>query len=464
MAKLVGQSLSESSRIKALIDELVIEVQKHSEKINGVRDPQPEHMASNKALMERIAAFRGRPLQYPYVGTGVGQGVYVELEDGSIKMDLINGIGVHIQGHSHPEVIRASLVAGVMDIVNQGNLQANKEYLMLGEKLVKLAKGSRLKHAWLSTCGTIANENALKMARQKHSPAKLIIGVNNAFAGRSTMMAEITDNPAYKQGLPEYHEVLRVPYFDRSEEAAIKAGGGKTLSKLKELVAQNEGQIAAFVFEPVLGEGGYRVPTREFFLPLLQFCKEKDIAIWADEVQTFMRTGEAFAFQTFGFAEYVDLCTVAKTAQVGATLFTDEYNPKPGLVAGTFAGTTQALATGLKIIETIEQGQYLGPNGRILQIQNKFASGLQRLSETTCKGLLSDIEKAGLMLAFTPLDGSKDVTNNFLNVLYKNGIVTLGCGKGPFRVRFLIPMVITDQQIEEALAIIETTLQEVAKG
>ncbi len=79
---------------------------------------------------------------------------------------------------------------------------------------------------------------------------------------------------------------------------------------------------------------------------IFDFCKDKKIAIWADEVQTFTRTGQAFAFETLDIGNYIDICTIAKTAQVGATLYTEEYNPKPGLIAGTFSGSSSALAAG----------------------------------------------------------------------------------------------------------------------
>src|SRR5690606_31280442 len=194
------------------------------------------------------------------------------------------------------------------------------------EKLVALAsKKSRLQHVWFSTCGTMANENALKMARQKNSPARMIVAFKNAFAGRSTMMAEVTDNPNFKQGLPEYNEVLRIPFYDKKDPQS----GEKTLAALKEHFAKHKGSICAFVFEPMLGEGGYQAAPREFFIPLLEYCKQEGVAIWADEVQTFCRTGEMFAFETLDIGSYIDLCTVAKTAQLGATFYTSEYNPKP---------------------------------------------------------------------------------------------------------------------------------------
>jgi acetylornithine/N-succinyldiaminopimelate aminotransferase len=321
------------------------------------------------------------------VGSGGGTGVYVELEDGSVKMDLINGIGIHLMGHSHPRILKACVRGAIADIVNQGNLQPNREYTKFLEKLVGLAgKKSRIKYGWLSTCGTMANENALKLTRQKHSPARMILGFTNAFAGRSTMMAELTDNNAYKVGLPNYDEVLRLPFYDKKNPQS----GEATLRVLKEHVAKFDKNISTFVFEPMLGEGGYQAAPKEFFVPLLEFCKQHKIAVWLDEVQTFSRTGELFAFETLDIGNYVDLCTIAKTAQVGCTLYTEEYNPQPGLIAGTFSGATVALSAGIETLDILTEENYLGPNGRINQIHKKFVGMLNDLNETTCKGMLKD--------------------------------------------------------------------------
>lgn len=455
MQKLLGHAIAGSTEIKSLVKQLTEQVVNQTKHINNVRPPQPEHQASAKALMDEVGKFRGRPLHYNYIGTGAGRGPFVELEDGSIKLDLINGIGIHLLGHSHPRVIEATIRGSLSDIVMQGNLQPNKEYAQLTKKLVELAgRHSRLRHAWLATCGTMANESALKIARQKNTPARKIIAFQNAFAGRSTMMAEVTDNPAYKVGLPEYNEVLRLPFYDKKDPQSSE----KTLRLLKEHVSQNEGNICTLSFEPMQGEGGYQSAPREFFVPLFEFCKEKKIAIWADEVQTFTRTGELFAFETLNIGQYIDICTIAKTAQNAATLYTEEYNPKPGLIAGTFSGSTPTLTAGLEILDILTTENFLGPNGRIADINKKFVGMLNRLNETSCKGLLTDAGGLGLMCAVTPYDGSKEKVDALMKRMYDNGLIAFGCGKNPFRVRFLIPAIISDEEIKLAGELIEKSV------
>jgi len=456
MNSLIGQQIDKSSKVENLIKELVQEVSTLNAQVKTVQAPQADYIAAGKTWVDKAGQFRGRPLHYAYVGTGAGRGPFVELEDGSIKLDLINGIGIHLMGHSHPRVMQAAVRGALSDIVTQGNLQPNKEYQQFTEKLVGLAgKNSRLKYAWLSTCGTMANENALKISRQKNSPARMVMSFANAFAGRSTMMAEVTDNPAYKMGLPNYNEVLRVPFYDKRDPQS----GEKALAAIKEHVAKHEKNISAFGFEPMLGEGGYQAAPREFFVPMLEFCKEKGIAIWADEVQTFTRTGELFAFETLGLGQYIDICTIAKTAQVGATLYTEEYNPKPGLIAGTFSGSSTSLSVGIEILDMLQEG-FLGKNGRIQQIHNRFMKKLNELNETTCKGKVQDAGGMGLMIAFTPFDGKKEQVDALSKKLFNNGLIGFTCGKDPVRIRFLVPAIIQDEEIDLAIKIVEKTILE----
>ena len=229
--------------------------------------------------LQKLEALRGRALLYPYLGSGRGKGLYVELLDGSVKMDLLSGVGVQILGHAHPEMQKAVLKAGLSDVLMQGHLLLNREYGLLSEKLVCLAqKNSRLKYVWLSTSGSMANENALKMARQKKPGRRKILAFDTAFAGRTTFMSEITANPKVKEGLPSYGEVLRIPFYDPQQP-------DRTLKELKKHLQREGENISAFIFEMVPGEGGYHYAPPEFFVSLFQECRRYEIALWADEVQ-----------------------------------------------------------------------------------------------------------------------------------------------------------------------------------
>ena len=117
MAQTLGQKFQASAKLQQLIDQSVQEAMTFSQQIEGVRDALPDQEATLKAVVEKTNALRGRPLFYDYVGSGVGRGPYVELEDGSVKLDLINGIGIHIMGHNHPKVMAAATRGALADVV-----------------------------------------------------------------------------------------------------------------------------------------------------------------------------------------------------------------------------------------------------------------------------------------------------------------------------------------------------------
>ncbi len=451
---------SKNKKIDLQIDKLLKARMKDVDSIKGVTPPDGKRKEQYLSLMNQFNKVRGRNLFYNYVGSGLGHGPYVQLLDGSVKIDFINGIGVHIFGHSHPTVLKASIEGSLSDILMQGHLQMNQEYLNLSQKAVDLAQGSRLKHAWICPSGSMANENALKMARQKKSPARMILAMKDSFAGRTTMMAEVTDNPKYKEGLPSYNEVLRIPFYDKKDPHSSQ----KSLEVLRKHIAEHPQNISSFYFEPMLGEGGYKVAPREYFIPLFEECRKQGIAIWADEVQTFLRTGEPYAFQTLGFAEYVDICAIAKTGQCGMTLFTEEYNPKPGLIAGTFASSTPALAAGFAIMEEMEKKKYFGPSGKIAKIHNEFMSQLQNLCEGSCRGILEDPEGLGLMIAATPFSGDPVKIGKLIMVMFENGLIAFTCGKDPMRLRFLLPAIVTKKDLKVATQILEKSLLEVHRS
>lgn len=460
MSDLFGHELNKSSKINSHIEELVKEIGSHSAKIKTLKPADPKNKDQFKALCDKVATNRGRPLYLPYIGSGIGNGCLVELEDGSVKIDLINGIGINLMGHSHPRVIAASIKGALSDIVIQGNLEPNLEYVKFGELITGLAKkNSRLRHAWITTCGTMANEIALKISRQKRAPARKIISMSDSFAGRSTLMTEITDNPAFKEGQPNYDEALRIPFYDSKNPRSIDLAA----QEMKKHFDLNKGQISAFMFEIVQGEGGFKVGSREYFLTLFDICKQNNALIWADEVQTFSRTGELFAFEKLDIGMHLDFVTLAKTAQVGCALFTEEMNPKPGLIAGTFAGASASLSAGIEIINMLTRDGYLGSKGKIEKVHKDFTGMLEGLAKGSCKGQLDDIGGIGLMVACKALDGSKAKTERLVKVMFEHGVIAYYCGHGPYKLRFLIPAVISAEEINMTANVIEKSILQVAK-
>ena len=438
------------SKINSLVGSLAKQVLEESLKLKAPSPPLKEKQKDYNSFMKQIETLRGRPLFYPYIGSGLGRGALVQLLDGSVKIDLISGIGVHILGHSHPAVLQASLLGATEDIVMQGHLQNNLIYKKFLEKIISLAsKNSRLKQGWISPSGSMANENGLKIIRQKKQGARFLMAFERAFAGRTTMMAEITDNPKFKEGLPSYNEILRIPFCPEDPN--------KALNVLKSHYEKYKQELAGFMVEFMQGDGGYYLAKREFFLPLFEFCKEKKIAIWADEVQTFARSGEFFAYETLNLGDYIDVCTIGKSLQSSVTLYTEEYNPKPGLVSGTFAGSSSSLHAGLAILNTLDAG-YMGPTGKISKIHKRFTEGLRELEK---EGLVSDIEGWGLMIGVTPFNNELSFMKKLLQKLFEKGLILFYCGKGQsLRLRFLIPADVDNDVLNQSLKILKETLLE----
>jgi 4-aminobutyrate aminotransferase-like enzyme len=440
---------------------LILEaIQEASRSIQGVRAPlQDEEL--KKKYQDTLSAFsnvRGRELFYPFLASGIGHGPWVELADGSVKYDLITGIGINFFGHSHPALMSSMIDVLASDIM-QGNLQPGREAELLMSALKAEASqgGSRLAHVWLTTCGTMANEIALKMVRQKRSPATSVIAFEDCFSGRSTAMQEITDNPKYREGQPIYGEVAYLPFF--SEELSLEANLERTLHRLREYTDRHPKKYAALMLELVQGEGGFRTAPREFFVAVFEEAKKRGLAIWIDEIQTFGRTGELFAFQKFGLHEWVDLVTVGKMLQACAVFYTSEYNPKPGLVAGTFSGSSVALQTGLETLRLLKGGGYLGPTGKIQALSDRFVNNLKELSRGSAQGKIGRIRAVGGMIAFEPTPGTLEACKAVLMRLFERGAIAFYCGHGPYLIRMLPPLgVMTEAQVDEVTDMIGASL------
>ena len=156
------------SPFESLIDKIVNQITEQSLSLTQPLPPDPQKKDKYASLLKAIAELRGRPLLYPYLSSGLGNGPLVQLADGSVKLDFICGIGPHILGHSHPDLLKASLRGAMEDTTMQGHLQMGGIYKEVLEKLLSIAgKRSRLAQAWLCPSGSMANENALKVIRQK---------------------------------------------------------------------------------------------------------------------------------------------------------------------------------------------------------------------------------------------------------------------------------------------------------
>ncbi|HED54439.1 MAG TPA: aminotransferase class III-fold pyridoxal phosphate-dependent enzyme [Phycisphaerales bacterium] len=446
----IGQQLAHSSAIDEAIDAIVAQVESHSAKITDARPALDGAKAEYEELLSRAAAVKGRGLLYPMLGSGAGNGPLVELADGSVKWDMICGIGVHFFGHAHPELVRASLKAGTQDAVKHGNLQSNFEAYRFAETLVSLAKrNSRLSQCFVTTSGAVANESALKVCYQKHAPASRVIAFKDCFMGRTVTMAQIGDSAAGRDGVPLSTQVDYMPFWTEAEVA--RAGGESKFidyacARLQEYITRYPKQHACFIFELVQGEGGFNTAPREFFTALMDICRANDIAIWDDEIQSFGRTHEMFAYETMDLGDYIDVFCVGKMTQACATLYTDEYAPRAGLLSGTFTGSSQDFAAGTRILEMLRDGDLYGSGGALETHHRLFVEQVDALAKKhpawfpAVPGQASLTGGMGGMMRFTPFGGDKSKVIAACKACFDEGVVLFWCGHGPYHVRMLPPV------------------------
>jgi 4-aminobutyrate aminotransferase-like enzyme len=417
------------------------------------RSPAPLTEAGMAAELEELAAMRGRPAFYPYLGSGLGRGARAMLADGRWVLDFALGIGVHLFGHGNPDLAETALRAAASDIAMQGNLIFNREYHALMKALLAHAPAG-MENCWLSLSGAYANENALKIIRQKRDGRPGVIAFRGCFHGRTSAMAEITDRPDYRLGQPHTFPVEYIPFHDRHDPSSAE----NSLAALREILRRGGDRFATLIVELVQGEAGFITAPREFFVPLFEECRRAGIVVWADEVQTFGRTSELFATDMLGLAEYVDVITVGKVLQGSAVLLRKSFAPDPGLLSGTYSGATVAMAVGRRIIEKLTREGFLGPEGREKQLERLTRDHLARLSRSH-PGVISEIDGVGAMMAFRIGDGSLENTRAFIRRCFDRGLVLYYGGHQPTCIRLFLPAgALTEAELEEAFAIMDGCL------
>ncbi|MCA9309826.1 MAG: aminotransferase class III-fold pyridoxal phosphate-dependent enzyme [Phycisphaerales bacterium] len=464
-----------SAALRNAVNSIVTELESTRAQLTGVRGPRsPELTQSFDQVMRDAQEVRGRQLLYPYLGSGLGNGALVELLDGSVKFDMITGIGAHFFGHSEPDLVATAIEAATSDTVMQGHLMMNEEAIRFAETLVAEARRcSGLEHAFLCNSGAMANENALKVCYQKHAPASRVIAFAHCFMGRSVTMAQIGDSAAGRQGVPLSTLVDYMPFYSHVAARRMSAGdvSGSTryidicVEHLEQYIERYPRQHACFIFELVQGEGGFNTALPEFHRALMEVCRDNSIAVWADEVQTFGRTERMFCFDALGLGDMVDVACVGKMSQVCAALYTADYNPQPGLLSGTFLGSSIGLRVGQRIIERLRDGGYYGPEGSIARHYRAFEHQVRALAQRHPQWFpqgddYHDIVGGfGGMMRFTPFGGSKEAILCMCNEMFKAGVIAFYCGHGPYHVRFLPPLgVMPETQWPDVFKVVEAAM------
>ena len=381
--------------------------------------------------------------------------------EGKRYIDFAGGIAVLNTGHRHPKIV-AALQAQLEKFTHTAyQIVPYAGYVELAEKINDRVPGKGAKKTALFTTGVEAVENAVKIARAATGrPA--IIAFSGAFHGRTLMGMALTGKVApYKLGFgPFPGDVYHIPYPNALHHVSVE----ESLKALRGLFKSDVDpkRVAAIIFEPVQGEGGFNVAPAEFVRALRKVCDEHGIVMIADEVQTgFGRTGKLFAMEHYDVTP--DLTTMAKSLAGGMPLsgvcgraeIMDA--PAPGGLGGTYAGNPLAVASALAVIDTIEEEKLLD---RANTLGKQLMDTLDGLKPRVPQ--MKEVRGLGAMVAaeFFKADGTPDAdfARQVQARALEKGLLLLSCGTYGNVIRFLFPLTIPDTVMEEGLKILSEVL------
>jgi 4-aminobutyrate aminotransferase/(S)-3-amino-2-methylpropionate transaminase len=402
------------------------------------------------ARKERVVA---EPLSiYLPLVVAEGRGATLTDVDGNTFLDFAGGVGCMNVGHSHPRVVEAIREQAERFTHTDFTVIPYENYVCLAERLLDLAPISGEKRAGFFNSGAEAIENSIKFARA-YTKRPAVIAFEGAFHGRTLLALSLTSKThPYKAGLgPFASETYRLPFDDlEALEYAFKTR-----------VAAED--VAAIVIEPVQGEAGFVVPSREFMHGLRRICDEHGIVLVADEVQTgFCRTGRTFAIEHFDIEP--DLITVAKSIAAGlplsGVLGRAEIMDAPGdgAIGGTYVGNPVAIAAAHAVLDVIaedglsERAEAIGET-----LRSRMESWCDRFAEVT------EVRGLGAMLAIAlERDGQPDaeLAAAVTEGAARRGLLLLKAGIYGDCIRVLLPLVTEDAELAEALDVWEEALTE----
>ncbi|WP_245004771.1 4-aminobutyrate--2-oxoglutarate transaminase [Paraburkholderia sacchari] len=384
--------------------------------------------------------------------------------EGRRFIDFAAGIAVCNTGHRHPKIVAA--IKAQLDHFTHTAYQIvpYESYVSLAEKVAQRAPGSFAKKAAFFTTGAEAVENAVKIARA-HTGRPGVIAFAGGFHGRTLMGMALTGKVApYKLAFgPFPADVYHAPY-PNSVHGISTADSLKHIEMLFKADIDPK-RVAAIIFEPVQGEGGFYQAPADFVRGLRKICDTHGILLIADEVQTgFARTGKLFAMEHYDVAP--DLMTIAKSLAGGMPLSGVVGRAEvmdaaaPGGLGGTYAGNPLAVASAHAVIEIIEEEKLCE---RATKLGDKLKAKLNAMKADVPQ--IADVRGPGAMNAvefFKPgtNEADADFTKRVQTAALNRGLLLLICGVYSNVVRFLFPLTIQDNVFDEALAILEESIKE----
>lgn len=403
------------------------------------------------------------------------KGAVVYDAEGREIIDFAGGIGVMNVGHSHPKVVAAIKEQAEKFTHTCFHVMMYEEYIKLAEKVCGLVPGDFPKMAIFANSGAEAVENAIKVARHYTKRAG-VITFQNAFHGRTYMTMTLTSKvKPYKFGFgPFMSDVYRMPYAYcyrcpfglKYPECNTACADHLNDFFIGNVAAEN---CAAVLVEPVQGEGGFITPPPEYFPKLLKICRDNGIVFVADEIQSGIgRTGKMLAIDHFGIEP--DLVTMAKSLAGGMPLSTvvgraEMMNsPQAGGLGGTYGGNPVCCAAALAVLKVFEEENLLKTSENLgIKLKARFEEFKKKYE------IVGDVRGLGPMLALELVrdretkEPANTETKAFAKFCYEKGLVILTCGNFGNVIRTLMPLVITDEQLERGLAIMEEGLASLSK-
>jgi 4-aminobutyrate aminotransferase len=435
-----------------------------------VEPPGPEA----KKIIDKDHKYIATSTKTSFLAVKRGKGVFLEDVDGNTFIDFTSGVGVLNVGQNHPKVISAIKQQADRFLHFAGTDFYYEAQSRLSETLAKLAPGRSAKKVFFTNSGTESVEAAIKLARW-HTRKPRFIAFIKAFHGRTMGSLSLTaSKPQHRERFfPTMPGATHIPFAYcyrcpyKMEYPSCDVWCAKILDELyfDSVVPPND--VAALFAEPVQGEGGYVVPPPDYFTILKKILDKHGILLAVDEVQAgFGRTGKMFAIENFGKIEPDIICAakgMGSGMPIGAAIFNARYDfGVQGAHSNTYGGNLLACVASQATIDVIKeekllanskkQGKYL--NKRLRELQEKYP-------------LIGDVRGIGLMQVTELVKNQKtkkpavEEQDKLVEMAFKKGMVLLPCGESG--IRYIPPLIITSEQIDMAIDILDRCFSELRK-
>lgn len=402
------------------------------------------------------------------------EGVILHDVDGNSLLDFAGGIGCMNVGHCAPGVVEAEREQLGRFSHLCFAVTPYDAYVRLAEELNRRTPGSFAKKTMLVSSGAEAVENAVKIARS-YTRRPAIVAFEDAFHGRTLLTMSLTSKVRpYKVSFgPFAPEVYRVPYgycYRCAYSLEYPDCEVRCAHALEDAFRRtvDPGSVAAVIVEPVLGEGGFVTPPREYFHVLREICTRHGIVLIVDEVQSgFGRTGTLFACEQLGIEPdlLVSGKSIAAGLPLGAVTGRAEVMdaPMPGGLGGTYVGNPVACEAALAVLKTFDEQRLIDRAAHIGEWIDRrtreYASAFPLVADVRGLGAMRAIELVRDRRSRLP---AKEETEAVIQYCWRHGLIILSAGTYGNVVRLLLPLVITDNQLEEGFRVLEAALASVS--